>query len=52
MVTQRNTIDVWRSNGQRVFGFTHEDDDKSEVSDMVWKRNGGSLRHASEHLAY
>jgi anaphase-promoting complex subunit 4 len=42
-VTQRNTVDVWRSNGQRVFGLTHEDDDNSEVSDVVWKSNGMTL---------
>lgn len=39
-VTQRNTIDVWRLNGQRVFGLTRDDDEDYTVNGLAWKSDG------------
>lgn len=39
-VSQRNTVDVWRFNGQRVFGLAHDAEDDSTVYDLTWKENG------------
>ncbi len=39
-VTQRNTVDVWRWNGQRVFGLARDEDEDYSVSGLAWKSDG------------
>jgi anaphase-promoting complex subunit 4 len=40
-VSQKNTVDVWRFNGQRVFGFTSvEDEPDRKVDGVSWRSDG------------
>ena len=39
-VTQRNSIDVWRLNGQAVFGLTGDEDEDYSVDGLAWKSDG------------
>ena len=39
-VSRRHTVDVWRFNGQRVFGLSVDDDDDRKIEGLAWREDG------------
>jgi anaphase-promoting complex subunit 4 len=45
-VSDKDVVDVWRYNGQRVFGLALDDDQQSRISGLAWKSDGKMLATA------
>ena len=39
-VSKKHAVDVWRFNGQRVFGLPVEEDDSRTVEGLAWRADG------------
>ncbi|ETN46305.1 uncharacterized protein HMPREF1541_00489 [Cyphellophora europaea CBS 101466] len=42
-VSKKHAVDVWRFNGQRVFGLPVEEDDSRTVEGLAWRADGKML---------